>query len=126
MSGKTILLVEDTPDLLETMRQLLEAGAYRVLCANDGGQALEKMQGSTGPIELLITDLTLPDMTGADVAAWGIQIHPEMKVLFISGAGSRGALVPDGSVLLQKPFPGKELLRLVAQLTCQNPSMPRQ
>ena len=67
---KTILLVEDTPELLETLRGLLEANAYPVLCASDGQRALEKMRSAPQPIELLITDLVMPEMDGVDVAAW--------------------------------------------------------
>lgn len=117
---KTILLVEDTPDLMDMMRQLLEANSYRVLYATDGTQALERLRTAPGKIDVLVTDLNLPDMGGADVAAWGTRMHRQMKVLFISGAGRRAsAPLPQDSVLLQKPFPGKELLRVVADLAGQ-------
>src|SRR5258708_2414333 len=115
---KTMLLVDDTPDLLETLRRLLEANAYRVLCASDGLEALEQLKSNAQQIELLISDLLLPGMDGVDVAEWGARLRPRMKVLFISGVGERrDAPLPEGSVLLQKPFSGKALLQKVNDLT---------
>ena len=115
---KTVLLVDDTPDLLETLRRLLEANAYRVLCARDGREALEQLKSHAQQIDLLVTDLVLPGMDGVDVAAWGVRLCPEMKVLFISGVGERpDTPLPEGSVLLQKPFSGKALLQKAGELT---------
>jgi two-component system cell cycle sensor histidine kinase/response regulator CckA len=118
---EAILLVEDTPDLLETLHRLLEASDYSVLPARDGLEALEKMQASGGRIDILITDLVMPEMDGVDVAAWAVRLCPKVKVLFISGVGEQiGKAVPEGSIVLQKPFLGKELLKVVSSLTGRN------
>src|SRR5438270_10670698 len=101
---------------METLRRLLEASGYRILCASDGQQALEKLT-SDPQIDLLITDLLLPGMNGVDVAAWGARLCPRMKVMFMSGVGERADVQPPpGSVLLQKPFLGKTLLQKIAEI----------
>jgi PAS domain S-box-containing protein len=110
--SETVLLVEDE-DLLRTLTgTLLEQGGYTVLEARDGSEAMEIARQHSGPIDLLLTDMVMPGMGGPEVARNLVSIHPESKVMFMSGYTSftrRGTLDSD-AILLQKPFTRDALL----------------
>src|SRR5262245_52545677 len=81
---------------------------YRVLEACHGGEALRISEQYTGPLHLLITDVVMPEMSGGELAGRLKQLHPELKVLFLSGY-TEDAVVRHGvseadSAFLQKPF----------------------
>ncbi|MGB6544815.1 MAG: PAS domain S-box protein [Candidatus Acidiferrales bacterium] len=121
--SETILLVEDE-DLLRTLtRTLLEQSGYTVLEAQGGSEALEIARRHNEPIHLLLTDMVMPGMKGHEVAKSLIAIHPELKVVYMSGYASftgRGMLDSDAA-LLQKPFTrGALLSKLRAVLNLQN------
>jgi len=109
---ETILLVEDEDSLRTLTRTLLEQGGYTVLEANGGNEAMEIARQHREPIDLLLTDMVMPGMGGPEVARNLVLIHPESKVMFMSGYTSftrRGMLDPD-AILLQKPFTRDALL----------------
>jgi PAS domain S-box-containing protein len=109
---ETILLVEDEDSLRTLTRTLLEQGGYTVLEANGGNEAMEIARQHGEPIDLLLTDMVMPGMGGTEVARNLVLIHPESKVMFMSGYTSftrRGMLDPD-AILLQKPFTRDALL----------------
>jgi CheY-like chemotaxis protein len=109
---ETILLVEDEDSLRTLTRTLLEQGGYTVLEANGGNEAMEIARQHGEPIDLLLTDMVMPGMGGTEVARTLVLIHPESKVMFMSGYTSftrRGMLDPD-AILLQKPFTRDALL----------------
>lgn len=105
--SNTILLVEDTPELLETLRQILEASGYRVFCASSGEVAL-KFAGERSPeIDLLITDFFLgEELDGHSLSQRLCDDNPNLRVLFMSGGGPQGTT----GEFIQKPFSGKTLL----------------
>ncbi len=113
--SETILLVEDETSVRELTRRMLESSGYRVLAAADGSEALRLCTINREPIELLITDVVMPQMRGAEVARRVARIRPRLRVLFMSGY-TDNSIDPDvaGSVsLLQKPFTLDELLGAV-------------
>lgn len=109
----TILLVEDEPTILEMVKEMLENYGYQVLSANNPGEAIRLAEKYHGSIDLLITDVVMPEMNGRDLAGNILKIYPDIKRLFMSGhtadviAG--GGILDAGVHFLQKPFSMKEL-----------------
>lgn len=81
----TILLVEDESLILDSSTELLRAAGYNVLSAGTGGDALDMIQAYKGPIDLLVTDLALPQINGSELAVAIAASHPETRVLAVSG-----------------------------------------
>jgi len=105
---ETILLVEDEPAILTLSAQMLEHLGYRVLPALTPTEAIDLAGGHDGPIDLLITDVVMPEMNGRDLAGRLLASHPSMKHLFMSGytanvIAHHGVLDEDVH-FLQKPF----------------------
>jgi len=127
---ETVLLVEDEQSLRALTRDLLERSEYTVLEASSGAHALEVAQRHGGPIHLLLTDVVMPGMNGGILAANLAPLHPEMKVLFMSGyTGSfatQKGLLGEGSKVLQKPFSRDALLRKLREvLESESPQEPK-
>lgn len=104
---ETILLVEDDPGVLDLGRTMLETLGYRVLTAGSPSLALELL-AQTGTIDLLLTDVIMPEMNGAQLAKQLRELRPELRVLFMSGytadiIAQHGVLHEDLH-FLQKPF----------------------
>lgn len=120
----TILLVEDEPALRELVRQVLSDDGYSVLVAGDGEEALRIATGHAGPIELLVTDIEMPGMTGPRVAEAVVRVRPAIRVLFVSGyseeAVQRDRLVGPARAFLSKPFGLVQLTRAIRELVEDN------
>lgn len=117
---QTLLLVEDEPSVRRLIITILESAGFRVLAAPEAGDALRIAASHDGPIDLLVTDVTLPDMDGRDVAHAIRAGRPECRVLFISGYPTQ-ADVPNGGIdvseaFLQKPFVPRVLVQRVREL----------
>jgi CheY-like chemotaxis protein len=115
-----ILVVEDEDSVRELVRTVLEYEAdYRVFEAANGRQALDFLERNAGRVELILTDVVMPDINGPDFVS-RLDSLRELKVLFMSGYAdsqlvSRG--LPDRAVaILQKPFSPEDLLDRVAEL----------
>ena len=110
---ETILLVEDEPEILNVARRVLERQGYRVLTAASPSVAARIAQERVEPIDLLLTDVIMPEMNGRELARQLTALRPGLRCLFMSGytadiIAHRGVL--DGSVqFLQKPFTWREL-----------------
>jgi two-component system, cell cycle sensor histidine kinase and response regulator CckA len=116
--AETILVVEDEPDLLELVVQVLEARGYTVLGAGSGKQALECWSQRNRNIDLLLTDMAMPDgMTGYQLAERLRTDAPKLRVLYTSGhtAGVPGTQLAhvDESQFLAKPYRPAKLLETV-------------
>ncbi len=111
--SETILLVEDEPSLLNMATAMLDMWGYQILAANTPGEALRLAREHTGHIDLLMTDVIMPEMNGRELARELKSRHPALKCLFMSGytanvIAHHGVL--DGGVhFVQKPFGMKEL-----------------
>ncbi len=106
--GETILMVEDDDGVRALTRLIVQGSGYTVLEARDGVEAVRLAEEHGGPIDLLITDVVMPKMDGREVAGRVLELHPEVKVLFLSGY-TNDAIVRHGILhetvnFLQKPF----------------------
>jgi len=110
---ETLLLVEDEDVLRDLTREVLEAAGYRVLSAASGEEALGVASLHAGGIDLLVSDVIMPGMSGAELARRLGPVRPQMKVLFASGytadAIAHHGVLEDGTEFLQKPFTPGEL-----------------
>jgi PAS domain S-box-containing protein len=117
---ETVLLAEDEEAVRKLARQILEMYGYHVLEAANGGAALLLCERHRGSIQLLITDVVMPEMSGRELADRLARLHPEMKVLFMSGY-TDNAVVHHGVLIgetnfIQKPFPTEGLVRKVREV----------
>ena len=114
---ETILLVEDNQALRDLLKESLEEGGYRVFTATDGEAALAVARSAARPINLLLTDVVMPRMSGPELAATLVRSDPELRVVFMSGyAGGEhtGAILRDDRfVRVEKPFDNAHLARVI-------------
>jgi len=117
---RTILLVEDDPDVRDLSAQLLSAHGYAVLTAEDGLDGLCVSQEFDGPIHLLLTDIVMPHMSGPELAGRMKDHRPEMRVLFASGYTrdiiAHHAVTGSGDTFIRKPFSEARLIQKVQAL----------
>jgi len=118
--SETILLVEDEDALRELSAELLETSGYAILAACSGAEALVLAERHPGVIDLLLTDVIMPEMSGRELAERLRLIRPETKVLFVSGytddAVLRHGVLQDQVHFLQKPFAAQDLERKVREV----------
>ena len=117
--GATILVVDDEPVVLDTVRDGLTAHGYQVLTAANGDEALQVSQAHQGSIALALVDVIMPGMSGPEVAQRLHVARPDLKVLFMSGFSTEVVVVHGldaGDPLLVKPFSLDTLGRKVHQI----------
>ncbi|HAJ37834.1 MAG TPA: hypothetical protein DCL15_19365 [Chloroflexi bacterium] len=111
--GETILLVEDEPAMLESARLMLEQLGYRVLAAATPREALQLASALSAEIDLVLTDVIMPEMNGYDLVEQIRRSAPHIQASFMSGysasAISHRGLLREDVVYIQKPFSTKEL-----------------
>ena len=105
---ETVLLVEDEPIVLQMSIDALEFLGYVVIAAATPQEALQAVENYAGTIELVMTDIVMPEMNGVELAARLAAAHPDIKRLFVSGypadyIAHRGVLEDDVH-FLQKPY----------------------
>ncbi|HEX4122132.1 MAG TPA: ATP-binding protein [Verrucomicrobiae bacterium] len=116
LSGTQTILFVDDEDLLLTMGQMvLSSFGYTVLTANSGQKALEIFTKSKKKIDLVITDLVMPNMSGRELTEHIVKAEPKTRILWSSGY-LRSADSQEGERYLQKPFTSQDLLRKVKQV----------
>lgn len=122
---RTILLVEDESLILNSNADFLKTAGYEVLSAATGSEALDLIESYKGPIDLLVTDMVLPQVSGSELAVAIAASHPETMVLAISGHPEEYVLRQPGiDHYLAKPFSLTDLHEKVAlilhetKLTC--------
>ena len=117
---ETVLLVEDEKAVRVLVRRVLDRMGYTVLEAEHGPQALEIMAQRKEPVDLLLTDVIMPGMSGRELADHLQRAHPGLKVLFMSGytdeAISQHGVLVSGVAFLEKPFTPDILLRKVREV----------
>ncbi len=118
LGTETVLLVEDDEMFLELLAEVLEANGYRVLAAGDPADALALGESHNGPLDLLVSDMVMPGMSGKELAGRLARHRPEMKVLLMSGYSDealeeRGVSSEAG--FIPKPFSTRELVEKVRQ-----------
>ena len=122
--SETVLLVEDEESVRQLVRETLEAKGYKVLEADHGAAALRIASDHHGPIDMLITDVVMPGMSGRELSEQLSASDPDIKILYLSGYTEdavvhQGVLEP-GTSFLQKPFTLQALARKVREvLRCE-------
>jgi two-component system cell cycle sensor histidine kinase/response regulator CckA len=118
--NETILLVEDQDTVRRTVSKILETYGYQVLEARNGGSALLLCERYEKPIDLLLTDVVMPEMSGRELADRLASQHPEMKVLYMSGYIDdvivHHGVLDEGTAFIQKPFAADVLARKVREV----------
>jgi CheY-like chemotaxis protein len=114
---ETILVVEDEPAILRMTCMMLEQKGYTVLPAATPADALEKVENHSRAIDLLLSDVVLPEMSGRDLAGQIMGLCPGIRVLFMSGYTAdviaHQGVLDDGVAFIQKPFSMNDLAEKV-------------
>jgi two-component system, cell cycle sensor histidine kinase and response regulator CckA len=114
---ETVLLVEDEDSVRAVARAILQRNGYRVIHASNAREALLICENHAEIIHMLLTDVVMPEMSGADLAARVRETRPGTKVLFMSGytdeSVARHGVLEPGVAFLQKPITPKTLARKV-------------
>jgi len=118
--NETVLLVEDEELVRRLAGKILEQSGYRVLAADDGGDAIKICKEYGSDINLLLTDVVMPEMNGKELYDQIAPTRPGIHVLYMSGYTDdaivhRGVL-DEGTAYIQKPFKAKELLDKVREV----------
>jgi CheY-like chemotaxis protein len=122
---KTILLVEDELLLREGVQETLEVHGYAVIGAGDGIEALDWLEQTT--VSLIITDLVMPNMNGAEFIEKVREKHPNLPIILASGStntvrtrlGIESIDVLGATASITKPFKSKDLVLLVEKLLAE-------
>ena len=111
--GETVLLVEDEEEILKASKAMLEILGYAVFTASTPGEALLQTTTHAGEIQLLLTDVVMPEMNGRDLAKSLMRIKPGLKCLYMSGYTddviAHGGVLDESMHFLQKPFSMQDL-----------------
>lgn len=106
--ARSILIVEDDDAVRVPTSELLKMEGFKVLQARTGEEAIQIVQQKHPSLDVLITDIVMPKMTGHEVAARLLELHPELKVLYMSGDAQEGSSADSAERLraatLRKPF----------------------
>ncbi len=117
--SETVLLVEDDEAVRTLTRRVLELQGYTVISAANGQLALDLSRGHTGRIDLLLTDVVMPGISGPKLAEQLMSERQDLRCIFMSGYAASKLegkhLVPGGSPFLQKPFSAAALFRRVRE-----------
>lgn len=122
---RTILIVDDEQDILNVIDAALSREGFTVIRAHDGDMALELFQTLPVPIDLLLTDVVMPGISGPMLVDRLLAIQPSLPVLFMSGYDDRQIVqryvLKEGFALLPKPFSLETLFRKVNELLPASP-----
>jgi signal transduction histidine kinase/putative methionine-R-sulfoxide reductase with GAF domain len=118
--GQTILVVEDDPTTLNAIQDLLEAQEYRVLVASNGNEAMQILELNLGAIDLLVSDMVMPEMGGLALYNQVKEKWPQVKIIFVTGhpmGGESKSLLEEKQITwLHKPFSVPEFFATVEDL----------
>ena len=117
---KTIIVVDDEPEIRKLVSAMVTQFGYTALTADSGDHALTMYRNLKAPLEMLITDVVAPGMSGPMLADKLSALQPDLKVLYISGYDNTHVVqkyvVERGHALLAKPFTMEELRGKIADL----------
>jgi CheY-like chemotaxis protein len=117
---KTILVVDDEPEIRKLVSAMVSQFGYTALTADSGEHALTLYRNQHEPLEMLITDVVAPGMSGPMLADKLTALQPDLKVLYISGYDNTHVVqtyvVEKGHALLAKPFAVDELKAKISEL----------
>jgi hypothetical protein len=119
--GEVVLVVEDEPDVRRMAERILTKGGYSVVGMTNGPDAIAFLEREDQPIDLVLTDVIMPEMLGTELVEKVRELRPEMRVIYMSGY-SHEVLAPralrknGSSAFIEKPFNARDLLRAVREL----------
>jgi CheY-like chemotaxis protein len=120
---ETILVVEDQAEVRDLIHHTLKQFGYTIILARDGLEALEICRKTNQKIDLILTDVIMPHMNGPRLAQEVLRLHPEIKVIFMSGYTDktipREQLARLGATYLQKPFSHNQLAEKIRKVLNQ-------
>jgi PAS domain S-box-containing protein len=118
--AETILLVEDEHSVRRLAREILEMNGYTVFEAARGSESIEICENEREAIDMMLTDVVMPGMSGPELAAYLAPARPDLKVLYLSGYSDRAVInhgmLASGTAFLQKPFTPASLLNKVREI----------
>jgi CheY-like chemotaxis protein len=121
---ETVLVAEDQPEVRRLALRILTSHGYQLLEASSGPEALELSRRHAGPIDLLVTDVIMPEMTGRELATRLRESRPQIKVLYVSGYTAdiigREGVLDAGVAYLPKPFTPAQLALKVREVLGQS------
>jgi len=113
---KKVLLAEDEPMVRNLMQRLLLSWGYRVLSARNGREAMEIAEEHEGPIDLLVSDVTMPEMDGPELAETLQAKRPRLQIILLSEYSNTGFVLRRGWTFIQKPFELQKLRAAVENI----------
>lgn len=118
---KTVLLVDDEPVVLKIAAMALERSSYRVLAYEGPREGLAAFESVRDEVDLLITDVVMPEMDGTEMAERAVALKPGLPVLFISGIVNERDIILRGAPrirysFLRKPFQATALVQKVREI----------
>ena len=120
----TVLVVDDEDDLRDIMRRMLERRGFQALVAADSHEAVEACRNHQGDIDVLLTDLGLPGVSGGDLARTASEMRPGMRVVYISGLPKEVAvdkgLIGIDARLVKKPFTSEALVETLRTVLAED------
>ncbi len=126
---EVVLVLEDQPSVRKFLCKTLERQGYTVLSATDGAEAIDRARSATPPVDLIVSDVHLPDISGPETVATLRAEHPDLQVIYISGytdlPRDADGRLEDGFELIAKPFSVDHLLSRVRSLMDERVSQPR-
>jgi len=119
--GEVVLVVEDETDVRRMAERILGKGGYTVVGTTEGARAIELCRDAEQRIDLLLTDVIMPEMLGTELVERVREIQPRMRVVYMSGYSHEvlapRALTDNGaSAFIEKPFNARALLEVVREL----------
>lgn len=124
--ARTILVLDDEPDVRRLVATMLSSNGYKVLTATSGESAIKTFQKSKQPVDLVLLDVVSPGLSGPMVADRLRELKPGLRVLFMSGYDSTNVVqryvVDQGFALITKPFTERQLAKKVRELLSTKPA----
>jgi len=115
-----VLLVEDEDAIRQLGEKLLANLGFKVIAASTPSRAIDLAEKHAGPIDLLVTDVVMPEMNGRDLAAEIRSLYPNLKILFMSGYTANviahHGVLEEGVNFLQKPFSKQDLASMIGRV----------
>ncbi len=118
MEGMTVLVVDDETSTRQTIARMLEAGGFRVEQASSGADALKRLASDSASIDFVLTDVTMPGMTGIDLSYQIRDQYPRIPVAIVSGDVSeleRSVIARSDVPFIKKPFHAESLYSAVRE-----------
>ena len=118
--GATLLIVEDNVSMCDMISEILEIESYKVFKANNSDEAISLYTKHHNEIDIVLTDVIMPGMSGKIMVEQLQKINPQLKVLFMSGYTDNSivhlGVLDDGVSFIQKPFMVDELTKKISEV----------